>query len=99
MYYSFIWTWVSCVWCIKGTRTAFVGIGFADRSDSFDLNVALQDHFKWVKKSEELEQEEKGEKPVPSLDLQFKEGQTININVKIAVRLILDVAFRIKLIA
>jgi hypothetical protein len=29
-------------------RKAYIGIGFADRSDSFDLNVALQDHFKQV---------------------------------------------------
>ena len=61
-------------------RTAFIGIGFVDRSDSFDFNVALQDHFKYLKKDEELakappiEDEKK-------LDLSFKEGQTIKINI------------------
>ena len=29
-------------------QSAFIGIGFADRGDSFDLNVSLQDHFKSV---------------------------------------------------
>jgi hypothetical protein len=64
-------------------RTAFIGVGFSDRSDSFDLNVALQDHFKWVKKEEEIEKEK--ETPKPELDLRFKEGETIKINMKITV--------------
>ncbi|KAM7287680.1 putative adaptin ear-binding coat-associated protein [Ixodes scapularis] len=63
-------------------RAAFIGIGFADRGDSFDLNVALQDHFKWLEKSEELEKG--GTDPdQPQLDLSFKEGQTIKINMNI----------------
>ncbi|XP_077510185.1 NECAP-like protein CG9132 isoform X1 [Amblyomma americanum] len=63
-------------------RAAFIGIGFADRGDSFDLNVALQDHFKWLEKSEELE---KGgsDTSQPQLDLSFKEGQTIKISMNI----------------
>lgn len=62
-------------------RTAFLGIGFSDRSDSFDLNVTLQDHFKWVQKDNELEQS--GASGQPALDLGFKDGQTIKINMKI----------------
>ncbi|KJH51421.1 hypothetical protein DICVIV_02435 [Dictyocaulus viviparus] len=59
-------------------QTAFVGCGFADRGDSFDLNVALQDHFKYLEKSAKLEKEPASQ---PSLDLAFKEGQTISINL------------------
>ncbi|KAH7726379.1 adaptin ear-binding coat-associated protein 1 [Aphelenchoides avenae] len=59
-------------------QTAFVGVGFRDRSDSFDLNVAIQDHFKSLKKSEELTQEISN---APKLDLGFKEGQTITVNI------------------
>merc|ERR1712130_356879 len=33
-----------------GGRSAFIGMGFSDRADSFDLNVTLQDHFQGVKK-------------------------------------------------
>ncbi|XP_055312233.1 NECAP-like protein CG9132 isoform X2 [Sitodiplosis mosellana] len=62
-------------------RTAFLGLGFGDRSDSFDLNVALQDHFKWVKNQEKIDQEKVT--PRPELDLGFKEGETIKINMKI----------------
>ncbi|GAB6018615.1 hypothetical protein CHUAL_000300 [Chamberlinius hualienensis] len=64
-------------------RTAFIGIGFGDRGDSFDFNVALQDHFKWLQKTEEIEREEKHPEAKPQLDLGFKEGQTITINMKI----------------
>ncbi|KAG8007802.1 Adaptin ear-binding coat-associated protein 2 [Nibea albiflora] len=46
-------------------RHAFIGLGFADRGDSFDFNVALQDHFN----------------AAPKLDLSFKEGQTIKISI------------------
>ncbi|KAG7207274.1 hypothetical protein KM043_008947 [Ampulex compressa] len=62
-------------------RSAFIGVGFLDRSDSFDLNVALQDHFKWLKNREQIEKEK--EKPKQELDLRFKEGETIKINMKI----------------
>jgi len=62
-------------------RSAFIGIGFSDRSDSFDLNVALQDHFKGVKKEDEILKEDLSDKP--QLDLAFKEGQTIKVNINI----------------
>ncbi|KAK9685629.1 Protein of unknown function (DUF1681), partial [Popillia japonica] len=60
-------------------RSAFIGIGFGDRSDSFDLNVALQDHFKWKNKEKQITNEPNQ----PELDLKFKEGETIKINMKI----------------
>ncbi|CAK1582046.1 unnamed protein product [Parnassius mnemosyne] len=62
-------------------RTAYIGLGFGDRSDSFDLNVALQDHFKWLKKEQEGEQTQQ-----QNLDLGFKDGETIKINMKITKR-------------
>ncbi|CAG0891452.1 unnamed protein product [Cyprideis torosa] len=65
----------------EGGRAAYIGLGFADRSDSFDLNVALQDHFKWVQKSEAIAKET--EEPQPKLDLGFKEGETIQIKMNI----------------
>ncbi|CAO1392925.1 unnamed protein product [Diamesa hyperborea] len=62
-------------------QTAFIGLGFGDRSDSFDMNVALQDHFKFVKNQDLIEKEKSD--PKPQLDLGFKDGQTIKINMKI----------------
>jgi hypothetical protein len=55
-------------------------MGFADRADSFDLNVALQDHFKWIKKEAGFTREA-AEPQAPKLDLAFKAGQTIKINI------------------
>ncbi|KAM4612872.1 adaptin ear-binding coat-associated protein 2 [Polymixia lowei] len=62
-------------------RHAFIGLGFADRGDSFDFNVALQDHFKWVKQEGELAKLEASQSTAPKLDLGFKEGQTIKISI------------------
>ncbi|XP_015681836.1 adaptin ear-binding coat-associated protein 2, partial [Protobothrops mucrosquamatus] len=62
-------------------RRAFIGIGFVDRGDAFDFNVALQDHFKWVKQQVELAKEAQNPTQVPKLDLGFKEGQTIKLSI------------------
>uniref|UniRef100_A0A0N5ALE0 Ubiquitin-conjugating enzyme E2 J2 n=1 Tax=Syphacia muris TaxID=451379 RepID=A0A0N5ALE0_9BILA len=62
-------------------QVAFVGMGFRDRGDSFDLNVALQDHFKYVEKVNKMEKDEELHNEGPKLDLSFKEGQTITINL------------------
>ncbi|XP_041649461.1 adaptin ear-binding coat-associated protein 1-like isoform X2 [Cheilinus undulatus] len=62
-------------------RSAFIGIGFGDRGDAFDFNVALQDHFKWVKQENEFKKQAQAPDNTPKLDLGFKEGQTITLNI------------------
>ncbi|XP_060554162.1 adaptin ear-binding coat-associated protein 2-like isoform X2 [Ruditapes philippinarum] len=62
-------------------RYAFIGLGFEDRGDSFDLNVALQDHFKHLKQEKDAVKAEEELQKGPKLDLGFKEGQTIRINI------------------
>ncbi|XP_041078425.1 adaptin ear-binding coat-associated protein 1-like isoform X1 [Polyodon spathula] len=62
-------------------RSAFIGIGFNDRGDAFDFNVSLQDHFKWVKQENEISKESQNKDAGPKLDLGFKEGQTITLNI------------------
>ncbi|KAI9144131.1 hypothetical protein BKA69DRAFT_1164299 [Paraphysoderma sedebokerense] len=59
-------------------RHAYVGLGFAERNDAFDFNVALQDHVKHVKAQKEPK---KALDPGPKLDLSLKEGETISINI------------------
>ncbi|XP_015792068.1 NECAP-like protein CG9132 [Tetranychus urticae] len=65
-------------------RSAFIGMGFADRGDSFDFNVSLQDHFKLAEKRIKLEQEDAAADSQPKLDLKFKEGETIKVNLNIS---------------
>lgn len=60
-------------------KHAFVGLGFEDRGDAFDFNVALQDHFKWVKQSKQLAAEEAS--PAPHKDYSLKAGQKISVNL------------------
>ncbi|KAL5109386.1 Adaptin ear-binding coat-associated protein 1 [Taenia crassiceps] len=65
-------------------RTVFVGIGFAERSDAFDLNVAIQDHFKHCKQAAEAEKfqaELASDQNLPKLDLGLKEGQRLRLNL------------------
>ncbi|PAA93936.1 hypothetical protein BOX15_Mlig022187g1 [Macrostomum lignano] len=62
-------------------RAAFIGIGFDDRGDAFDFNVAVQDHFKGLKQEAEAEQAAKEMAEGPKLDLSLKEGQTFRIAI------------------
>ncbi|GBG79766.1 hypothetical protein CBR_g30030 [Chara braunii] len=65
---------------------AFIGLGFNERNEAFDFNVALSDHEKYAKREKDevvpKPPEEKGPPPLPSVDLRLKEGETIRINVK-----------------
>ncbi|CAH8825961.1 unnamed protein product [Trichobilharzia szidati] len=62
-------------------RTTFTGIGFTERSDSFDLNVAIQDHFKWLKQEKEAEEMEKIAADQPAINMAFKQGEKIKLNL------------------
>lgn len=53
--------------------------------------MALQDHFKWIKKSEEIAEEKDD---APKADFRFKEGETIKINMKITVSIFKDISLR-----
>uniref|UniRef100_A0A7S1CE64 NECAP PHear domain-containing protein n=1 Tax=Bicosoecida sp. CB-2014 TaxID=1486930 RepID=A0A7S1CE64_9STRA len=61
-------------------KHAFIGIGFQQRSEAFDFNVGLQDHFK------ELERERAATAAMsapdaPVEDFSLKSGETIRISV------------------
>jgi hypothetical protein len=68
-------------------KHAFIGLGFNERNEAFDFNVALSDHEKYVKREQEKETvgEESSENSIdihPAVSHRLKEGETIRINVK-----------------
>jgi len=62
----------------SGNR-AFLGIGFTDRTESFDFNVALQDYDK--RKNGPVSVEPAQASSAPKADYSLKEGQTFSINI------------------
>ncbi|KAG6898276.1 hypothetical protein C0992_000721 [Termitomyces sp. T32_za158] len=64
-----------------GGRKAYIGMGFVERSDSFDFNVALQDYTKRYKArlNPGPEQESPQVPAEPKKDYSLKEGQTFSI--------------------
>ncbi|WCJ38303.1 Adaptin ear-binding coat-associated protein 1 [Euphorbia peplus] len=68
-------------------KHAFIGLGFTERNEAFDFNVALSDHEKYVKRESEKESGESSESDThidihPAVNHRLKEGETIHINVK-----------------
>jgi hypothetical protein len=77
-------------------RHAFLGLGFNERNEAFDFNVALSDHERQVQRAKEVKvaattASTGNQDALPATDagllykkqdLSLKEGQTIKINVK-----------------
>jgi hypothetical protein len=66
-----------------GGKKAYIGMGFLERSDSFDFNVALQDYAKRLraKQNPSLQSEKSSQSSVPKKDYSLKEGQTFSIKL------------------
>ena len=78
-------------------KNVYLGLGFEDRADSFDLNSTLHDYFKGllvghhdiyfsikliiVQVEEKIEQEK--EAPPEKLDLALKQGETIKVSINL----------------
>ncbi|XWS76237.1 hypothetical protein CRYUN_Cryun01aG0158100 [Craigia yunnanensis] len=68
-------------------KHAFIGLGFNERNEAFDFNVALSDHEKYVRRENEKETGETSASDShidihPAVNHRLKEGETIRINVK-----------------
>ncbi|KAF8582273.1 adaptin ear-binding coat-associated protein 1 NECAP-1 [Ramaria rubella] len=72
-------------------KKAYIGIGFAERSESFDFNVALQDYTKRFKSAQNPPSPTSTTTsphvpPGPKKDYSLKEGQTFSINLNLGSR-------------
>ncbi|KAK9067537.1 hypothetical protein SSX86_011648 [Deinandra increscens subsp. villosa] len=67
-------------------KHAFIGLGFTERNEAFDFNVALSDHEKYVKRETEKDDGESSDESHinihPAVNHRLKEGETIRITVK-----------------
>ena len=66
-------------------KHAFIGLGFTERNEAFDFNVALSDHDKYVRKEHGESGETSEESHIdihPAVNHRLKDGETIRINVK-----------------
>nr|XP_043635863.1 uncharacterized protein At1g03900 [Erigeron canadensis] len=69
-------------------KHAFLGLGFSERNEAFDFNVALSDHEKYVKREIEkdkdsVDQSDDSQINIhPAVNHRLKEGETIRISVK-----------------
>ncbi|KAF9482812.1 adaptin ear-binding coat-associated protein 1 NECAP-1 [Pholiota conissans] len=66
-------------------KKAYIGLGFAERSDSFDFNVALQDYTKrrraTLNPPVDVDEVSPHAPAGPKKDYTLKEGQTFSINI------------------
>lgn len=67
-------------------KHAFIGLGFNERNEAFDFNVALSDHEKYLRRDHEKEsaglESDDSINIHPAVNHRLKEGETIRINVK-----------------
>eukprot|EP00252_Welwitschia_mirabilis_P026499 TRINITY_DN8714_c0_g1_i1.p1 TRINITY_DN8714_c0_g1~~TRINITY_DN8714_c0_g1_i1.p1 ORF type:complete len:293 (-),score=45.39 TRINITY_DN8714_c0_g1_i1:345-1223(-) len=69
-------------------KHAFIGLGFAERNEAFDFNVALSDHERYSRRQQDLDEnasqlDESSKIEIhPAVNQRLKEGETIRINVK-----------------
>ncbi len=63
-------------------RHAFVGLGFNERNNAFDFNVAVSDHKRDLEREAEVAKIKQAAASEPQLDFSFKEGEKITISVQ-----------------